>query len=77
MDIERIVALVKEPRELRFKEIETILYNYGYKLVNSRGSHFRFKKKLFPSITIVAHSGKVKKWYVKDMCKILLSQLIL
>lgn len=38
-------------------------------------SHFRFKKNGFPGITIVVHNKKVKKWYVKAMVKILLSQL--
>jgi len=76
MEVDKIAELIKNPRELRFKEIETILYNYGYVLINSKGSHFRFKKKQFSPITIVVHSNKVKKWYVKDMCKILLAQLI-
>ena len=68
------MELVNRPREMRFKEVQAILYNYGYNLMNSKGSHFRFKKKDFPSITIVVHRNKVKKWYIKDMCKILLSQ---
>lgn len=70
-----IGKLSLNPTELRFQEVQTILYYFGYKLINSRGSHFRFKKKSFPSITIVVHNKKVKKWYVKDMCKILLTQL--
>lgn len=76
MNMDKIIELTKNPRELRFKEIETILYNYGYMLINSKGSHFRFKKEHFLPITIVVHNNKVKKWYVKDMCKILLAQLI-
>lgn len=74
-ELARIAELLRNPRELRFNEVETILYNYGYVLVNSKGSHFRFKKEGFPSITIVSHNKKVKKWYIKDMSKILLTQL--
>jgi predicted RNA binding protein YcfA (HicA-like mRNA interferase family) len=75
IELAKIAELLRNPREMRFKEVETILYNYGYELVNSRGSHFRFKKKDFPSITVVAHGNKVKKWYVKSISKILLTQL--
>lgn len=75
LTIQQLAELIKNPRELLFREIETILYNYGFTLVNSKGSHFRFKKKNFPSITIVVHNKKVKKWYVKRMCKIILSHL--
>ena len=71
----RLAELARNPSELRFKEVQTILHAYQYKLVNSRGSHFRFKKKNFPSITVVAHNNKVKKWYIKDISKILLAQL--
>lgn len=75
IEADRIAGLVTDPVELRFSEVQGILYTFGYALVNSKGSHFRFKKKGFPSITIVVHAKKVKKWYVKDMCKILLTQL--
>ncbi|MBI2639205.1 type II toxin-antitoxin system HicA family toxin [Candidatus Peregrinibacteria bacterium] len=71
----QIRELIDRPTELRFKQVQTILYDFSYKLVNSKGSHFRFKKNNFLSITIVVHSKKVKKWYVRRMCKILLSQL--
>lgn len=73
--LKRLGELTWSPTELRFREVQTILYHFGYELMNSRGSHFRFKKKNFPSITIVVHNKKVKKWYVKAMAKILLSQL--
>lgn len=66
--------LVREPIELRFSEVEEILIAHRYRFINSRGSHFRFKKTNAPSITIVVHHNKVKKWYIKRMCKILLSQ---
>lgn len=71
----QILELMNRPTELRFQQVQTMLYSFSYKLVNSKGSHFRFKKNSFPSITIVAHRNKVKKWYVKRMCRILLSQL--
>ena len=58
--MEGIQELVLRPRELRLKEVETILYRFSYKLANSKGSHFRFKKQDFPSITIVVHNKKVK-----------------
>lgn len=73
--VSRIAELASRPVELRFREVQNILFQFGYQLINSRGSHFRFKKDNFPSITIVVHSSLVKKWYVKDMCKILLTQL--
>lgn len=75
MRLDDILALTRQPVELRFREVESILFSFNYYLTNSKGSHFRFKKKGFPSITIVVHNKIVKKWYVKDMCKILLSQL--
>lgn len=76
-DIEQyVLELVQRPVELRFREVESIIAHYGYRLVNSKGSHFRFKKPNQPSITIVAHNKKVKKWYIKDMCKILLLQTL-
>ncbi len=75
IEADRIAALVMHPVELRFTEVQGILYAFWYALINSRGSHFRFKKVGFPSITIVVHAKKVGKWYVKDMCKILLIQL--
>lgn len=73
--VELIRQLVLQPKELRVDETQAILFTFGYSIINSRGSHFRFKKKNFPSITIVVHHNKVKKWYIKDMCKILLAQL--
>ena len=73
--VEQIQELVDRPTELRFRQVQSILYSFSYKLKNSKGSHFRFKKDNFPSITIVVHGNKVKKWYVKRMGKILLSQL--
>ncbi len=75
IDPQHLRSLIREPTALRFRELETILYQFGYALVNSKGSHFRFKKKNFPSLTIPVHNKMVKKWYIKDICKILLTQL--
>lgn len=75
IDIEQyVLELAQRPVELRFREAVSLLVHYGYRLVNSKGSHFRFKKSNQPSITIVVHHQKVKKWYIKDMCRTLLSQ---
>lgn len=66
--------LIAHPDELRFDQIQSILYAYGYRERSSKGSHFRFIKENWPSITVPVHHNKVKKWYVKDICKILLSK---
>ena len=51
--------------ELRFDELEKILYNLGYEARETRGgsSHITFRKKNKTSITIPRH-GKIKKAYV-------------
>lgn len=73
--LKRMRELSRQPVELRFQEVQTILYRFGYQLVNSKGSHFSFKKKGFPRIIIVVHGKKVKKWYIKDMASVLITQL--
>ena len=71
-NIEKLIEkLKKHPTEVSYKTIKKILNKYGYVLTHSKGSHRRFKKENCPSLTIAVHKNQVKKWYVKDILKIL------
>lgn len=71
----RMIEVLKAPREMRFKEIETILRAYDYKLMNVRGSHFRYCRENAQPVTMVVHHNKVKKVYVVKLFKLLLFYL--
>jgi len=61
--IQRILSLSKD---MRFEEISKILISYGYSVNAPRGgsSHYTFRKRGFPPITIPKHEP-IKKVYVE------------
>jgi len=66
MGIEKsIKKLFSEPTEMRFGEVQSILYYYGYRNRRTTGSHNTFKREGFDAITIPSHHNKVKKIYLK------------
>ena len=54
-----------------FEDIRNFLEHYGFKASKARSSHFIFRRKSYPHITIVTHKQNVKAVYVKRMVQIL------
>ena len=71
----RILALLKDPQDLRIEEMEKILHEHGYELSNIKGSHYKFKRENSPFILIPVHHKKVAKIWVKSAIKKLLFYL--
>lgn len=65
----KIFQTIKGDAHLYF--IQKILEDHGYSLSHISGSHFHFTKQNAPSITIPAHNNLVKKWYIKELQKML------
>ncbi len=59
--------LQQHPDAIPYLTLKKILEHHGYQFTNRKGSHVRFQKDGFPSLTIPIHKQKVKKWYVKDI----------
>jgi predicted RNA binding protein YcfA (HicA-like mRNA interferase family) len=58
-----IRKLMRLPSEMRFSEAKMVLEYFGFKLLRSKGSHFQFDVGDHV-LTIVAHSGKIKRVYI-------------
>lgn len=61
-----IQKLMRLPTEMRFSEAKMVLEHFGYRLVRSKGSHFRFDSGK-DNLTITCHSGKIKRVYILDI----------
>lgn len=63
--------------DLRFSELRRILESYDYECTNPRGgsSHYTFRKKGFPPITIPKHEP-IKKIYVQKVKEIIEGEVL-
>lgn len=68
----RILSLSKD---LRFEELRKVLENYGYEMnaPGSGSSHYTFRKKGYPPITIPKHEP-IKKVYVEMVKQVVESE---
>ena len=74
MEIEKDLSRIKKnPKGVRFKELERIILGTGFKRVNIRGSHYVYKKGSKILTVVKPHGGhKHCHWLdVKDVTKIL------
>ena len=62
-------------RDLRFEELRKVLENYGYQMYAPRGgsSHYTFRKKGAPPITVPKHEP-IKRVYVEMVKNIVESE---
>jgi predicted RNA binding protein YcfA (HicA-like mRNA interferase family) len=67
--------LMREPTEMRVEELCNILIKSGYRLKNINGSHYQFEHKKSLKITFPCHQGKVKKYYLKNIKRIIMPLL--
>ena len=62
----RLRQFFERPRSLRFREIEMILFSFGFEKINAKGSHAKFKH---PSLTqdliIPVHNHECDPFYKK------------
>ena len=67
--LNRILGL---SNDLRFDELKKVLESYGYSVSTPKGgsSHFTFRKRGCPAITIPKHEP-IKKAYVKMVRKVI------
>lgn len=63
--------------EYSFEEIDNFLRHHNFQCVSPKSSHFIYRRKSFPHITLVVHHKKVKRWYVKRAVQILKQYKIL
>ena len=69
--LEKLKAkLLRKPKDMRFDEIRTLLKNYGFENVRTKGSHFFFSDNK-SVISIPVHNNTVKKIYLEKIIKIL------
>ncbi len=57
--------------DIRYVDLEQVVLHAGYTKVRQKGSHVHFRKQNATFITIPVHKGKVKRVYVKEICKLL------
>lgn len=68
--IEKLEKKIRNnPNDVRFKDIEKLLYKFGFKLDSVKGSHHNFVHPEFAEsitdiVTIPKHKNLVKKSYV-------------
>lgn len=68
----RMIEVLKAPCELRIEEFNAIVNSYGYKMVHSVGSHFKYKMTDGPPILIAVHHNMVGRFCVRRVFKSLL-----
>jgi predicted RNA binding protein YcfA (HicA-like mRNA interferase family) len=74
MGIEKDISRIKKnPRGVRFKELERVILGKGYKRINIRGSHYVYKKGSQVLTVVKPHGGhKHCHWLdVKDVIRVL------
>lgn len=71
--LEKLVSkFLKEPPEVRFNDVITLLGAFGYTLHSKKGSHFAFVKKGKSTITVPTIRGrKVKRAYIRIINELL------
>lgn len=71
--LEKLVAkFLRQPPEVRFKEVVTLLEAFGYWQHSVKGSHFTFVRRGARPITVPTVKGRrVKKYYVQRINEIL------
>jgi len=63
--------LLARPTSLKFGEIETILLDLGFKKLEAKGSHKKFKHAKLPNDLIIpVHNNDCKDFYKKLVSKL-------
>jgi predicted RNA binding protein YcfA (HicA-like mRNA interferase family) len=63
----RIADLLRQPTEMRYEELATILSEYGWQERSGKGSHFVWDKPGYRPQTIKVKQGKVGVETVRDI----------
>ena len=71
--LEKLVAkFLREPPEVRFEEVVTLLEAFNYRQHSGKGSHFTFVKRGSRPITVPTEKGRrVKRVYVQRINELL------
>lgn len=71
--LEKLVAkFLRQPPDVAFGEVVTLLRGFGYEQRSSDGSHFTFVKLGARPITVPTERGRrVKRVYVRRICELL------
>ena len=68
---------LRNPESLRFGEIETLLFNFGYGLVRVKGSHHHYEHDLLEEKLIIAvHNNDCLKIYKKFIVKLFINNFL-
>ncbi len=67
----RIRKLINNPQDVSIQELQTVLANFGWSLIRTKGSHFIFKDLNGRIYSVPVHNSKIKSHYIKDILKIL------
>ena len=68
---EKIIQNLKNnPKNISFETIKSLLEKFGYRAYNNGSSHWQFRKKNKPTITI-PYKRPIKAIYVKMVLKLL------
>ncbi len=58
------------PGSLKFKQLAVVLENFGFIMIQAKGSHVKFKHpKLTADLIIPVHNGDCKDFYKKEALK--------
>lgn len=67
----RIQKFIQNPGSLKYPQIESLLYIFGFQKVETKGSHTKFKHSQLKGITIPVHNHDCKIIYKKHVAKVL------
>lgn len=63
---------ISVPTNLKYSDIKTILLHFDFELIDTKGSHIKFKHhNLKSDIVIPVHNNECKNFYKKQILKIL------
>lgn len=60
-----------------YGHVDAFLRYYGFDCESQGSSHYIYRRREYPHITLVVHHNKVKRWYVKRAVQILIEYKII
>lgn len=67
---------LRNPDSLKFREVETILVGFGYRLVRVKGSHYHYEHEVLKKIIFPIHANDCLKMYKHQLAKYIINNLI-
>jgi predicted RNA binding protein YcfA (HicA-like mRNA interferase family) len=63
----KVERFFKNPTSIKYLELESILIHFGFKKINAKGSHVKFKHpKLRNDLIIPVHKNECKDFYKEE-----------